>query len=123
MIVFSLIRTSAMLEKIYWFQTKSTVQNFEIYWSDLSDLSHVCLQMFHTLTVRYLYTFATYTCSLPMFFATYTLSLPVIFATRHNISHPDSGKDIGIILKLNGGDMIQLYIYFSACYGQMNNIP
>ena len=27
--------------KIYWFQTKSTGQNFEIYWSDLSDLSHV----------------------------------------------------------------------------------
>ena len=31
----------AMPEKIYWFQTKSTGQNFEIYWSDLSDLSHV----------------------------------------------------------------------------------
>ena len=31
-----------MPEKIYWFQTKSTGQNFEIYWSDLSDLSHVC---------------------------------------------------------------------------------
>ena len=31
-----------MLKKIYWFQTKSTGQNFEIYWSDLSDLSHVC---------------------------------------------------------------------------------
>ena len=30
-----------MPEKIYWFQTKSTGQNFEIYWSDLSDLSHV----------------------------------------------------------------------------------
>ena len=28
-----------MPEKIYWFQTKSTGQNFEIYWSDLSDLS------------------------------------------------------------------------------------
>ena len=45
--------------------------------------------------VRYLYLFAT--C---------TLSLPVIFAPRHNISHPDSGKDIGIIFKLNGRDMI-----------------
>ena len=31
-----------MPEKIYWFQTKSTGQNFEIYLSDLSDLSHVC---------------------------------------------------------------------------------
>ena len=31
-----------MSEKIYWSQTKSTGQNFEIYWSDLSDLSHVC---------------------------------------------------------------------------------
>ena len=37
------MRTSAMPEKIYWFDTKSTGQNFEIYWSDLSDLSHVCI--------------------------------------------------------------------------------
>ena len=44
-------------------------------------------------------------------FATYTLSLPVIFATWHNKSHPDLGKDSGIILKLNGGDMTHLYIY------------
>ena len=35
------VHTSAMPKKIYWFQTKSTGQNFEIYWSDLSDLSHV----------------------------------------------------------------------------------
>ena len=61
--------------------------------------------------VRYLYLFATY-----------TLSLCFIFATRHNNSHPGSGKDIEIILKLNGGDMAHLYI-LSACYSQMNNIP
>ena len=36
-----------MPEKIYWFQTKSTGQNFEIYWSDLSDLSHVCSSLIH----------------------------------------------------------------------------
>ena len=52
--------------------------------------------------VRYLYLFATNV------FATCTLSLPVIFATWHNISHQDSGKDIGIILKLNGGDMTHI---------------
>ena len=36
-----------MPEKIYWFQTKSTGQNFEILWSDLSDLLHVCRIDFH----------------------------------------------------------------------------
>ena len=63
------------------------------------------LHMFRTLTVHYLYLFATNV------FATYTLSLPIIFATWHNNSHPDLGKDSGIILKLNGGDMTHLYIY------------
>ena len=42
-----------MQEKIYWFQTKSTGQNFEIYWSDLSDLSHVCriIGKFHRMNL------------------------------------------------------------------------
>ena len=43
-----------MPEKIYWFQTKSTGENFEIYWSDLSDLSHVCIykSSFFPQTIR-----------------------------------------------------------------------
>ena len=43
--------------KIYWFQTKSMDQHFEIYWSDLSDLSHVwkfirCFGDFSALSVK-----------------------------------------------------------------------
>ena len=41
-----------MPEKIYWFQTKSTGQNFEIYWSDLSDLSHVCIPCCEKFNIR-----------------------------------------------------------------------
>ena len=45
-----------MPEKIYWFQTKSTGQNFEIYWSDLSDLSHVCIHSrINTVEVIYVH--------------------------------------------------------------------
>ena len=79
-----------------------------------TDVSHPYSSL--PIHVRYLYLFATNV------FATYTLSLRVIFATRHNNSHPGSGKDIEIILKLNGGDMAHLYI-LSECYSQMNNIP
>ena len=71
------------------------------HWVSLSvwftDVSHPYSSL--PIHVRYLYLFATNV------FPTCTLSLPVIFATRHNISQPDSGKNIGIILKLNGGDM------------------
>ena len=43
-------------------------------------------------------------------------------SSNPNISHPDSGKDIRIILKLNGGDMAHKYIFLS-CYSQIYCIP